>query len=533
MTERFHFDSLRELLAKANEEKSGDQLAGIAASSEQERVAAKYALADTTLEQIVNNPVIDPDQDDVSRLTLDTHDQNAFAQIKSMTVGEFREFILRDETSGEDLSRLRWAITPEIAAAAAKLMSNKDLVLASAKIRVVTHCRNTMGQRGVLGIRLQPNHPADDIAGILLSAFDGLLYGCGDAVIGVNPATDSVETVSAILHALQRLIDAYQIPTQACCLAHISTQLAAMNRGAPVDLLFQSIAGTEKANESFGVSLEMLREGRERILEHHKQRFSPRRHGDAEKSENQTEKSALAPDLEQNHTTSSLTSILNESCETEVSRPEKGDSTGNSPCLRASVVNEQHEAFTNVPNVMYFETGQGSALSAEAHHGVDQLTLEARAYGVARVFEPFLVNSVVGFIGPEYLYDERQIIRAGLEDHLWANCWACQWVATFATPTMPAADQNSADNLLMLLAAAGCNYFMGVPAADDVMLNYQSTSFHDALAVRRLFNLKPAPEFLEWLRRMEIFEGNEPALEGSSRRTLTDGFRKILTADEH
>src|SRR5215813_9542874 len=276
------FSDLRTLFACANEEKSGDQLAGIAARTERERVAAKRTLADVTLDHIVASPLIDPDEDDVSRLILATHDRKSFASIKSMTVGEFREFILGDETSEADLERLHWAITPEIAAAVAKLMSNKDLILAAAKIRVVTRCRNTIGQRGVLGIRLQPNHPADDVAGILLSSFDGLLYGCGDAVIGVNPATDSVETVCAILHALERLIDVYQVPTQACCLAHISTQLAALERGAPVDLLFQSIAGTQKANESFGVSLSMLREGRERLLEHHKHRISPRRHGDTE-----------------------------------------------------------------------------------------------------------------------------------------------------------------------------------------------------------------------------------------------------------
>src|SRR5712671_2918682 len=285
MRKSFQFRDLADLFAKANEEKSGDQLAGLAARSEQERVAAKFALADLPLQEIVANPLIPPDEDDVSRLILETHDHDKFSAIKSMTVGQFREFILRDETSEADLKRLHWAITPEIAAAVAKLMSNKDLILAAAKIRVVTRCRNTMGERGVLGIRLQPNHPADDVAGILLSAFDGLLYGCGDAVIGVNPATDSVETVSAILHALNRLIEAYNIPTQACCLAHISTQLAALEHGAPVDLLFQSVAGTQKANESFGITVSMLREGRERVLEGHKQKTSPRRHGDAEKSE--------------------------------------------------------------------------------------------------------------------------------------------------------------------------------------------------------------------------------------------------------
>jgi ethanolamine ammonia-lyase large subunit len=500
MTERFHFAGLAELFAKANEEKSGDQLAGIAAASERERVAAKRALAAVTLEHIVNNPLIDPDQDDVSRLILESHDQQAFADIKSQTVGEFREFLLNDQTSEADLKRLHWAITPEIAAATAKLMSNKDLVLAASKIRVESHCRNTMGQRGVLGIRLQPNHPSDDIAGILLSAFDGLMYGCGDAVIGVNPATDSVETVSAILHALQRLIDAYKIPTQACCLAHISTQLQAMEQGAPVDLLFQSVAGTQKANESFGISLAMLREGRERVLEHHKNRGLIG-----------TQHSAVGIQPVQG--------VDSDQSQTE--------NRTDSPCLRASVVDVVPPNCSH--NVMYFETGQGSALSADAHHGIDQLTLEARAYGVARVFHPFLVNTVVGFIGPEYLYDERQIIRAGLEDHFMGKLLGLPMGCDVCYTNHAAADQNSADNLLMLLAAAGCNYFMGVPCADDVMLNYQSTSFHDALAVRKLFNLKPAPEFLQWLQEMEIFQGSEPALEnGRTRRQLMERFDAVL-----
>jgi ethanolamine ammonia-lyase large subunit len=455
MPERFQFRDLRELFAKANEEKSGDQLAGLAARSEQERVAAKQALADLPVAEILANPLISPDEDDVSRLILDTHDQESFALIKSLTVGELREFILSDGTGEATLARLRWAITPEMAAAVAKLMSNKDLVLAASKVRVVTRCRNTMGERGVLGIRLQPNHPADNAAGILLAAFDGLLFGCGDAVIGVNPATDAVETVRGILHALHRLIEAYSIPTQACCLAHISTQLKAMDQGAPLDLLFQSVAGTEKANASFGVTLNMLREGRERVLEHHRDR--------------------------------------------------------------------------GIPNCMYFETGQGSALSAEAHHGVDQLTLEARAYGVARVFEPFLVNSVVGFIGPEYLYDERQIIRAGLEDHFMGKLLGLPMGCDVCYTNHAAADQNSADNLLLLLAAAGCNYFMGVPCADDVMLNYQSTSFHDALAVRRLFNLRPAPEFLTWLHDKGLYKDGEPAaIDARRRKELAAGLEKAV-----
>jgi ethanolamine ammonia-lyase large subunit len=461
MIERFDFSDLRELFAKANEEKSGDQLAGIAARSERERVAAKRKLADLTLGEIVRRPLIDPSEDDVTRLILDTFDRESFRSIASMTVGEFREFILDDGTTGVELQPLQKAIIPEVAAAVTKLMSNKDLVLAATKIRNVTRCRNTMGERGVLGIRVQPNHPADDIGGILLAAFEGLLYGCGDAVIGVNPATDSVETVRSILVALNRLVEAYEIPTQICCLAHITTQLAALHRGAPVDLLFQSVAGTEAANRSFGITLNMLREGREQVLEHHRQRQSDARW--------------------------------------------VGD------------------------DVMYFETGQGSALSAEAHHGVDQLTLEARAYGVARTFQPFLVNSVVGFIGPEYLYDERQVIRAGLEDHFMGKLLGLPMGCDVCYTNHAAADQNSADNLLLLLSAAGCNYFMGVPCSDDVMLNYQSTSYHDALAARRLFQLRPAPEFLAWLQRMGIYRGTEPAsLDSSARRQLMQGLELSL-----
>jgi ethanolamine ammonia-lyase large subunit len=459
MPEHFAFRDLRDLLAKANEEKSGDQLAGIAARSERERVAAKRELANLSLGNIVQQPLIDPSRDEVSRLLLESYDAEGFQRIQSMTVGEFREFVLDDATTEEQLKHLQWAIIPEIAAAVAKIMSNKDLILAAAKIRNVTRCRNTMGERGVLGIRIQPNHPADDIGGILLAAFEGLLFGCGDAVIGVNPASDSVETVGAILRALGRLIEAYGVPTQACCLAHITTQLEAMNRGAPLDLLFQSIAGTEAANRSFGVTLRMLREGCEQVLEHHAQSGVPW----------------------------------------------KGE------------------------NVMYFETGQGSALSAEAHHGVDQLTLEARAYGVARVFHPFLVNSVVGFIGPEYLYDERQIIRAGLEDHFMGKLLGLPMGCDVCYTNHAAADQNSADNLLVLLAAAGCNYFMGVPCSDDVMLNYQSTSYHDALAARKLFRLRPAPEFLSWLQTKGIFRDMEPALlNASARRELMQGLESSL-----
>jgi ethanolamine ammonia-lyase large subunit len=416
-------------------------------------------LADVPLADIVNNPVIDPDKDHVSRLLLDTLDQEAFRLIRNLTVGEFREYLLDDAVGEEEIRRIQKGVLPEVAAATAKLMGNKDLVLAANKIRNVTRCRNTMGQRGVLGIRVQPNHPADDLGGILLAAVDGLTYGCGDAVIGVNPATESVEVVAAILHGLDRLVEAYQVPTQACCLAHVTTQLQCLERGAPVDLLFQSISGTQAANAGFGISLELLREGRERVLEHHRRR-----------------------DVDW-----------------------LGD------------------------NVMYFETGQGSALSADAHHGVDQLTLEARAYGLARVFEPFLVNSVVGFIGPEYLYDERQIIRAGLEDHFMGKLLGLPMGVDVCYTNHAAADQNSADNLLLLLGAAGCNYFMGVPCADDVMLNYQSTSYHDAAGVRALLSLRPAPEFLAWLEERGIFrEGKLARCEGSGGLRLLQGMERLL-----
>jgi ethanolamine ammonia-lyase large subunit len=454
--ERFAFADLREVLAKANEVKSGDQLAGLAARTEQERVAAKLVLADLPLGELVDRPVIDPDGDAVSRLILDNLDAGAFRPLRSLTVGEFRETLLDDATAEPELHALRQAITPEIAAAVAKLMSNKDLVLVASKIRNVTRCRNTLGGPGVLGVRLQPNHPSDDLGGILLSAFDGLLYGCGDAVIGVNPATESVDTVAAILHALDRLITACGVPTQACCLAHITTQLACLDRGAPVDLLFQSVAGTEAANTAFGVTLAMLGEGRERVLEHHGRR-----------------------DV-------------------------------------AWVGNQ----------ALYFETGQGSALSADAHHGVDQLTLEARAYGVARAFDPFLVNSVVGFIGPEYLFDERQITRAGLEDHFMGKLLGLPMGVDVCYTNHAAADQNSADNLMLLLAAAGCNYFMGVPCADDVMLNYQSTSYHDAATVRQILGLRPAPEFLAWLESRGLFEaGRLVAPEPRARDALLSHIR--------
>ncbi|MDR3638430.1 MAG: ethanolamine ammonia-lyase subunit EutB [Isosphaeraceae bacterium] len=460
-SERFVFEDLRDVFAKANEEKSGDRLAGIAAASERERVAAKRVLAGLTLAEIVDRPLIDPDEDDVSRLIVDTHDRLAFASIAGMTVGEFREYLLDDEVDGPAIAALKGAITPEVAAAVAKLLSNKDLVLAASKVRVVTRCRNTLGERGVLGVRLQPNHPSDDLGGILLSAADGLLFGCGDAVLGVNPVTDSVASTSAILHALDRLIETLAIPTQACCLAHISTQLGALEAGAPVDLLFQSVAGTEAANASFGVSLALLREGRERVLEHHATR----------------------------------------------------------------------DVAWAGRQVMYFETGQGSALSAEAHHGVDQLTLEARAYGVARAFDPFLVNSVVGFIGPEYLRDERQMIRAGLEDHFMGKLLGLPMGVDVCYTNHTAADQNSADNLLLLLAAAGVNFVIGVPCSDDVMLNYQSVSFHDAAGVRALLGLRAAPEFQAWLEERGLVRAGSRLADARAGRQLVERIGTLIETE--
>jgi ethanolamine ammonia-lyase large subunit len=426
----YDFASLKELLAKASPARSGDTLAGLAAENDEQRVAAQMALADVPLRLLLNQPIIPYESDEVTRLIIDTHDAAAFAPVAEMTVGDFRDWLLSYETTTEVLSSLAPGLTPEMVAAVSKLMRNQDLILVASKCRVVTRFRNTIGLTNRLSIRLQPNHPIDDLVGIGASILDGLLYGCGDAVIGINPATDSVETVVRLLNMLDGLIAQYEIPTQGCVLAHVTTQLAAIERGAPVDLVFQSIAGTEAANASFGVNLKLLEE-------------------------------AL-------HAARSL--------------------------ARGSLGN----------NVMYFETGQGSCLSAEAHHGVDQQTLEARAYAVARRFEPLLVNTVVGFIGPEYLYDGKQIIRAGLEDHFCGKLLGLPMGCDVCYTNHAEADQDDMDNLLTLLAVAGCNYFMGVPGADDIMLNYQSTSFHDSQYLRQLLNLRPAPEFEAWLDAMRI-----------------------------
>jgi ethanolamine ammonia-lyase large subunit len=448
----YSFDDLKMLLAKATPLRSGDALAGIAAENDQERVAAQVALAETPLEQFLLEPIIPYEQDEVTRLIVDSHDRAAFAPVAGMTVSELRDWLLGYETTGEVLSQLAPGLTPEMVAAVSKLMRNQDLILVASKCCVVTRFRNTLGLPGRLSIRLQPNHPTDDPVGIGASILDGLLYGCGDAVIGINPATDSVSTVIRLVNMLYELIDRYRIPTQSCVLAHVTTQLAAIEQGAPVDLLFQSIAGTEAANASFGVNLKLLEEAREAAL-----------------------------------------------------------SLG-----RGTLGN----------NVMYFETGQGSCLSAEAHHGVDQQTLEARAYAVARQFEPLLVNTVVGFIGPEYLYDGKQIIRAGLEDHFCGKLLGLPMGCDVCYTNHAEADQDDMDNLLTLLAVAGCNYFMGVPGADDVMLNYQSTSFHDSHYLRQLLGLRPAPEFEQWLQDVQVTTGQNRLLPIHPRHQLLDRSRK-------
>ena len=416
--------NLTTLLAKASPLRSGDQLAGIAAATAEERVRAQIALADLPLKAFLAEPLIPYEDDEVTRLICDSHDSAAFAPVAHLTVGEFRNWLLSEEATTERLSSLAPGLTPEMAAAVSKIMRLQDLVSVARKCRVVTRFRSTIGLAGRISTRLQPNHPTDDLKGIAASILDGLSYGNGDAVIGVNPASDSVATVEAILHMLDQIRERYEIPTQICVLAHVTTQLQTLRRGAPVDLVFQSIAGTEAANFSFGVNLRLLDEAHQAAR--------------------------------------------------ELGRGE---------------------------HVMYFETGQGSALSANAHHGVDQQTCEARAYAVARRYRPLLVNSVVGFIGPEYLYDGKQIMRAGLEDHFCGKLLGVPMGCDVCYTNHAEADQDDMDALLTMLGVAGCNYIMGVPGADDVMLHYQSTSFHDALYLRSVLGLKPAPEFEAWLER--------------------------------
>ncbi len=449
-TTTFRFPDLRTLMARATPERSGDCLAGVAAASAEERVAAQITLAEVPLRSLLDEQVVPYEEDEVTRLILDHHDARAFEPIAHLSVGELRDWLLSYEADGETLAAIAPGLTPEMVAAVSKIMRMQDMVVVARKARVVTRFRNTLGLPGRLSSRLQPNHPTDDPKGVAASILDGLLYGCGDAVIGINPATDNLERVSELLRMLDEIIRTYGIPTQACVLTHVTTTLRAIEAGAPVDLVFQSIGGTESTNRSFGVSATLLQEA-----------------NDAAR---------------------------------EMRRGSVGD------------------------NVMYFETGQGSALSANAHHGVDQQTLEARAYGLARLYQPLLVNSVVGFIGPEYL-NGREIVRAGVEDHFCGKLLGVPMGIDVCYTNHADADQDDMDTLLTLLGAAGVNYIMGVPGADDVMLNYQSTSFHDALYLRQVLGLRPAPEFEDWLVRMRVFDTStrlKPADPGHSLLRLVE-----------
>lgn len=442
----FNDARLAELLAKASPLRSGDVLAGIAAESEEERVRAQMALAEVPLQRFLDEPIIPYEKDEVTRLILDDHNTESFQFLKSFTVGDFRNWLLTDEATAASLSQIAAGLTPEMVAAVSKLMRIQDLILVASKCEVITRFRNTIGSHGTFSVRLQPNHPTDDMRGVAASVLDGLCYGCGDAVIGINPATDNLDNIIQLLRMLDGLIDRYSIPTQSCVLTHVTTSVEAIERGVPVDLCFQSIAGTEAANSSFGVNLNILQEAYEATL-----------------SQN-----------------------------------------------RGTVGN----------NVMYFETGQGSALSANAHHGIDQQTIEARAYGVARKFDPFLVNTVVGFIGPEYLYNGKQIQRAGLEDHFCGKLLGLPMGVDICYTNHAEADQDDMDILLTLLGNAGCNFIMGIPGSDDIMLNYQSTSFHDAAYIRKLLGKKPAPEFQKWLEEYNIHNDRGELLPISSQNKL-------------
>ncbi|MBV9237702.1 MAG: ethanolamine ammonia-lyase subunit EutB [Xanthobacteraceae bacterium] len=449
---RHTFPDIVALLAKASPLRSGDVLAGIAAESDEERVAAQCALADLPLSRLLDEHVIPYEADEVTRLIIDTHDRAAFAPIAHLTVGGLRDWMLSDAATSVALAALVPGLTPEMVAAVAKICRAQDLILIAAKCRVVTRFRNTLGLPECLSVRLQPNHPTDDPKGIAASILDGLLLGAGDAVIGINPATDSPERAHTLLALLDDIRCRLDIPTQSCVLAHVTTTLGLIQKGAPVDLVFQSIAGTQAANRSFGIDLALLHEARDAALG-----------------------------------------------------------------LRRGTVGD---------NLMYFETGQGSALSANAHHGVDQQTLEARAYGVARAFKPLLVNTVVGFIGPEYLHDGKQIIRAGLEDHFCGKLLGLPMGCDVCYTNHAEADQDDMDALLALLVAAGVTYVMGVPGADDIMLGYQSTSFHDALTMRELFRRRAAPEFETWLQRQGLLD----AANRVRPRAVPSRFRALLDA---
>ena len=444
--QRYVFNDLKTLLAKASPARSGDYLAGLAAATEGERMAARMALADVPLSMFLNEALVPYEDDEVTRLILDRHDAQAFQPIASLTVGEFRNWLLLHETDSQTLASVAPGITPEMAAAVSKLMRNQDLIAVARKCRVVTRFRNTIGLPGRVSVRLQPNHPTDDPKGIAASIIDGLLYGCGDATIGINPAGDNLGAIVSLLQLVDELRNRYAIPTQSCVLTHVTNTLRAIDQGAPVDLVFQSVAGSEQANAGFGISLALLAE---------------------------------AHDAAQG-------------------------------LARGTVGN----------NVMYFETGQGSALSANAHHGVDQQTMEARAYAVARAFSPLLVNTVVGFIGPEYLYDGKQIIRAGLEDHFCGKLMGLPMGCDVCYTNHAEADQDDMDTLLTLFGVAGIHFIMGVPGADDIMLNYQSTSFHDALYLRDTLGLRPAPEFEAWLQSMGIVDAAGRLQDATARQPL-------------
>ncbi|QKG58598.1 ethanolamine ammonia-lyase subunit EutB [Hymenobacter sp. BRD128] len=440
----YQFADLKTLLARASPPRAGDELAGVAAATYEERVAAQYALADVPLRQFLSEMLVPYEHDEVTRLIIDTHNAAAFAPIAHFTVGELRDWLVSDAADAATLAALAPGLTPEMVAAVSKLLRNQELIAVARRVEVITRFRNTLGLRGHLATRLQPNHPTDDPRGIAASLVDGLLYGSGDAVLGINPATDNLRAVSDLLHMLDGVRQQYAIPTQSCVLCHVTTTLALIGQGAPVDITFQSIAGTEAANKSFGISLSLLQEAHAATL--------------------------------------------------ALGRGTLGD------------------------NVMYFETGQGSALSANAHHGLDQQTCEARAYAVARRFRPLLVNSVVGFIGPEYLYDGKQIIRAALEDHFCAKLLGLPMGVDVCYTNHAEADQDDMDTLLTLLGVAGCNFIMGVPGADDIMLGYQSTSFHDALYLRQVLGLQPAPEFAAWLAQQGIFDDQGRQLPATAAR---------------
>lgn len=430
----YQFRSVKEVLAKANEEKSGDKLTGVAAESSEERIAAKVVLAQLTLEDLFNHPVVDYDEDEVMRIIVDQVNLKIFDSIKHWTVEELREWILSDKTGDFEIKRISRGLTAEMIAAVCKLMSNMDLIVGAKKIKIQKTANTTIGKTGTFSARLQPNHPTDNVDGIMASVMEGLSYGVGDAVIGLNPVDDSTESVVRILNKFEEFRSEWDIPTQTCVLAHVTTQMEAIRQGAPTGLVFQSIAGSEKGNTAFGISGGLIQEARDLVLQ-------------------------------------------------------QGQAVG--------------------PNVMYFETGQGSELSSEANFGADQVTMEARCYGFAKKYDPFIVNTVVGFIGPEYLYDSKQVIRAGLEDHFMGKLTGISMGCDVCYTNHMKADQNDMENLTVLLAAAGCTYIMGIPHGDDVMLNYQTTGFHETATIREMFNLRPIKEFEEWLKKMGIMENGK------------------------